>query len=79
MEHGSGEQLTEMAVSEVAGTVKKIAHDVQSENTDPQKELEKEMRQMEHMAKQTVKVAQVVTAGWGKGGAERTKEWNVDC
>ncbi len=79
MEHGSGEQLAEMAVTEVAGTAKKIVQDVESKNTDMDKELEKEMRQMEHMAKQTVKVAQVVTAGWGKGGAERTKEWNVDC
>jgi hypothetical protein len=79
MEHGSGEQLAEMAVTEVAGTANKIVQDIESKNTDMDKELEKEMRQMEHMAKQTVKVAQVVTAGWGKGGAERTKEWNVDC
>ena len=65
------EQLAEMAVSEVAGTAKKIVKDAESKNTDMDKEIEKQMRQMEHMAKQTVKVAQVVTAGWGKDGAER--------
>ena len=78
MEHGTGEQLAEMAVTEVAGTAKKIVRDIENQNTDTDKEIQKEMRQMEHMAKQTAKVAQIVTSGWGKGGVERTKEWNVD-
>ena len=78
MEHGSGEQLAEMAVTEVAGTAKKIVRDIENQNTDTDKEIQKEMRQMEHMAKQTAKVVQIVTSGWGKGGVERTKEWNVD-
>lgn len=78
MEHGAGEQLASMAVSEVAGTAKKIVQDVENQNTDMDKEIQKEMRQMEHMAKQTLKVAQIVTSGWGNGGVERNKEWNVD-
>ena len=79
MEPGTGEQLAEMAVSEVTGTVRKVVNDVENQNTDMDKEIQKEMRQLEHMAKQTLKVAEVVTAGWGKRSAERTKEWNVDC
>ncbi len=67
-----------MTISEVASTARKIALDIENQNTDMDKEIEKKMRQMEHITKQTVKVARVVTAGWGKSGAERNKEWNVD-
>lgn len=79
MEHGSGEQLTNMAISEVGRATKNLVQEVESQNTDMDKEMQKQMSEMEHMIKQTAKVAQVVTAGWGKGGTERTKEWNVDC
>lgn len=79
MEHGAGEQLVNMAVSEVGRAAKNVVQEVENQNSDMDKEMQKQMKEMEHIIKQTAKVAQVVTAGWGKDGAERTKEWNVDC
>lgn len=80
MEHGS-EQLEDLAFSEVVRTTKKIAHEVESDNADPDRTAEEALREMEHMTKQAIKIAEIVAGavpkGWGSGSVERSQEWDV--
>lgn len=80
MEHGA-EQLESMVVSEVTRTAKQITDEVENENTDPERMAKEALHEMEHLTKEAVKVAEIVTGtaskGWGNGSVERSQEWDV--
>lgn len=75
---GTGEHLGQIAASEIGRAAKNFVNEVESQNSDSQKEIEKQLHEMEHIAKETLKVAEVVATGWNKGSAERNREWTID-
>lgn len=81
MEHGS-EQLEDLAFSEVTRATKKIVHEIESDNTDPDRTAEEALHEMEHMTKQAIKIAEIaagsIPKGWGNGSVERSQEWDVN-
>ena len=69
MEHGS-EQLEDLEFSEVIRPTKKIAHEVESDNADPNRAAEEALRVAEI-------AAGTVPKGWRSGSVERSQEWDV--
>ena len=75
---GTGKHLEQLAASEIERAARNVANEIENQNTDPQTEIEMQLHEVEHIAKETLKVAEVVASGWNKGSAERTKEWTID-
>ena len=80
MEYGT-EQLEDLVFSEVVRTTKKIVHEVESDNADPDRTAEEALCEMEHMTKQAIKIAEIaagsIPKGWESGSVERSQEWDV--
>ncbi len=80
MAHGS-EQLEDLAFSEVVKNTKKITHEAESDNADPVRTAEEVLHEMEHMTKQTIRIAEIAAGAvpkeWGNGSVERSQEWDV--
>jgi len=83
MEHGA-EQLENMVISEVSGTTRKIAHEMEGGGSNADRTAEETLKEMEHMTRETIKITEIaagavpVPKGWG-GSVERSHEWEVNC
>ncbi len=80
MEHGS-EQLTDMAISEMTGTSKKIVHDIENDNADPDAMAKESLNESMHLARTATRLAEIASRSISKhwdGAIERSHEWNVD-
>lgn len=80
MEHGS-EQLTDMAISEISRTSKKIVHDIENDNADSDAMAKESLNETMHLARTTTRLAEIASRSISKhwdGAIERSHEWNVD-
>ncbi len=80
MEHGP-EQLTDMAISEMSRTAKKIVHDIENDNADPDAMAKDSLNETMHITRTATRSAEIASKSISKlwdRAFERSREWNVD-